>query len=116
MGPFPFSVSSIMPAKKAQKKKTQLKFAIDCTHPVEDGIMDVANFEQFLHEKIKVNKKTNNLGNDVTIERLKNKVTVISEISFSKKYLKKNKLRDWLRVVASNQTTYELRYFQINNE
>lgn len=34
----------------------------------------------------------------------------------TKKYLKKNKLRDWLRVVASNQATYELRYFQINNE
>ena len=22
----------------------QLKFTVDCTHPVEDGIMDVANF------------------------------------------------------------------------
>lgn len=30
--------------KKQQKKKTQLKFSVDCTHPVEDGIMDVANF------------------------------------------------------------------------
>ena len=30
--------------KKQQKKKTQLKFTVDCTHPVEDGIMDVANF------------------------------------------------------------------------
>ena len=34
----------------------------------------------------------------------------------TKKYLKKNNLRDWLRVVSSTQTTYELRYFQINNE
>ena len=34
----------------------------------------------------------------------------------TKKYLKKNNLRDWLRVVAANQTSYELRYFQINNE
>jgi large subunit ribosomal protein L22e len=34
----------------------------------------------------------------------------------TKKYLKKNNLRDWLRVVASSQTAYELRYFQINNE
>lgn len=34
----------------------------------------------------------------------------------SKKYLKKNSLRDWLRVVASNKSSYELRYFQINNE
>ena len=34
----------------------------------------------------------------------------------TKKYLKKNNLRDWLRVVASNKDSYELRYFQINNE
>merc|ERR1719469_1710408 len=33
-----------------------------------------------------------------------------------KKYLKKNNLRDWLRVVANTKTSYELRYFQINNE
>jgi large subunit ribosomal protein L22e len=31
------------------------------------------------------------------------------------KYLKKNNVRDWLRVIASNkdQTVYELRYFNI---
>ena len=34
----------------------------------------------------------------------------------TKKYLKKNSLRDWLRVVASGKDTYELRYFQINQE
>ncbi|PFX26729.1 60S ribosomal protein L22 [Stylophora pistillata] len=110
--------------KKQQKKKTQLKFTVDCTHPVEDGIMDVANFEQFLHERIKVGGKTNNFGSDVSIDRQKNKITVVSDIPFSKrylkyltkKYLKKNNLRDWLRVVSSAQATYELRYFQINNE
>ncbi len=34
----------------------------------------------------------------------------------TKKYLKKNNLRDWLRVVASAKDAYELRYFQINND
>ena len=34
----------------------------------------------------------------------------------TKKYLKKNNLRDWLRVVASDKDTYDLRYFQINQE
>ena len=33
-----------------------------------------------------------------------------------KKYLKKNNLRDWLRVVACARDAYELRYFQINND
>lgn len=80
--------------------------------------------EKYLHERIKVNGKTNNLGNVVTVERNKSKIIIAAEIPFSKrylkyltkKYLKKNNLRDWLRVVSTNKDTYELRYFQINNE
>lgn len=33
---------------KGQKKKVSLKFTIDCTHPVEDNIMDVGNFVSFM--------------------------------------------------------------------
>ncbi|XP_038273470.1 LOW QUALITY PROTEIN: 60S ribosomal protein L22-like 1 [Dermochelys coriacea] len=111
-----------MAPQKDRKSKNQLgSLALDLTHPVEDGIFDSGNFEQFLKEKVKVNGKTGNLGNVVHIERFKNKITVISEKQFSKrylkyltkKYLKKNNLRDWLRVVASDKETYELRYFQI---
>jgi len=36
--------------------------------------------------------------------------------TYIKKYLKKNNLRDWLRVVAATKDSYELRYFQINND
>uniref|UniRef100_A0A2K6NE61 Large ribosomal subunit protein eL22 n=1 Tax=Rhinopithecus roxellana TaxID=61622 RepID=A0A2K6NE61_RHIRO len=107
-------------AKGGKKKKQVLKFTLDCTHPVEDGIMDAANFEQFLQERIKVNGKAGNLGGGVvTIERSKSKITVTSEVPFSKrekwylkyltkKYLKKNNLRDWLRVVANSKESYEL--------
>uniref|UniRef100_A0A8C3CNQ3 Large ribosomal subunit protein eL22 n=1 Tax=Cairina moschata TaxID=8855 RepID=A0A8C3CNQ3_CAIMO len=81
--------------------------------------------EQFLQERIKVNGKAGNLGGGVvTIERSKSKITVTSEVPFSKrylkyltkKYLKKNNLRDWLRVVANSKESYELRYFQINQD
>ncbi|KAL3862239.1 hypothetical protein ACJMK2_008223 [Sinanodonta woodiana] len=109
---------------KGKKKKLTLRYTIDCTHPVEDGIMDAANFEKFLTERIKVNGKTNNLGSNVSLERNKSKVILTADIAFSKrylkyltkKYLKKNNLRDWLRVVANQKDSYELRYFQINNE
>ncbi|XP_071567755.1 large ribosomal subunit protein eL22 [Temnothorax nylanderi] len=109
---------------KGQKKKVSLKFTIDCTHPVEDNIMDVANFEKYLNEKIKVGGKINNFGNNVVLERNKMKLTINSDTDFSKrylkyltkKYLKKNKLRDWLRVVSKDKETYELRYFQINSQ
>lgn len=32
---------------EGQKKKQVLKFTLDCTHPVEDGIMDAANFVSY---------------------------------------------------------------------
>uniref|UniRef100_A0A3B1K7I5 Large ribosomal subunit protein eL22 n=1 Tax=Astyanax mexicanus TaxID=7994 RepID=A0A3B1K7I5_ASTMX len=109
---------------KKNKKRTSWKFTLDCTHPVEDGILDSANFETFLREKVKVNGKTGNLSGVVQIARQKNKISVTSEKQFSKrylkyltkKYLKKNNLRDWLRVVASDKESYELRYFQISQD
>ncbi|GIX93755.1 60S ribosomal protein L22 [Caerostris darwini] len=109
---------------KGKKKKPIHQHTIDLTHPVEDKIMDAADFEKFLHERIKVSGKTNNLGTSVKIERSKAKITVIADCKFTKrylkyltkKYLKKNNLRDWLRVVASGKDDYELRYFQINSE
>ena len=71
-----------------------------------------------------VGGKTNNFGKELVMERVKTKIVLTSDIPFSKrylkyltkKYLKKNNLRDWLRVVASSKDSYELRYFQINNE
>nr|XP_058161464.1 large ribosomal subunit protein eL22-like [Dasypus novemcinctus] len=99
--------------KEGKKKKQVLKFTLDCTHPVEDGIMDAANFEQFLQERIKVNGKANNLGGGVlTTERNKSKITITSEVPFSKrkyltkKYLKNN-LYDWLHIVANSKESYE---------
>ena len=105
-------------------KKSVLRFSIDCAHPVEDGIMNCGDFETYLKERVKVGGKTGNLGKDVTLAREKNRLVVTSSVPFSKrylkyltkKYLKKNNLRDWLRVVASARDAYELRYFQINNE
>merc|ERR1712071_170132 len=97
--------------KGLKKKKINLKFSIDCTHPVEDGIMNPADFEAFLRQRIEVNNKVGNLGGNVHVDLVKNKITVTTEIQFSKrylkyltkKYLKKNNLRDWLRVVANEK-------------
>ena len=52
------STAARVPVKKlgekgTKKKKQVLKFTPDCTHPVKDGIMDAANFEQFLQERIR---------------------------------------------------------------
>ncbi|XP_051156973.1 60S ribosomal protein L22-like [Leptopilina boulardi] len=109
---------------KGQKKKVSLKFSIDCTHPVEDNIMDVGSFEKYLKEKIKIDGKTGNLGKVVTVEKSKQTILVNSDVDLSKRYLKyltkrylkKNKLRDWLRVVSKDKDSYQLRYFAINSQ
>lgn len=79
-----------------------------------------------MHDRIKPVKggKAGQLGDSVKISREKTRIIITAQAPFSKryikyltkKYLKKQQLRDWLRVVATNKSTYELRYFNINDE
>merc|ERR1712217_174898 len=111
--------------KVATKSKKQLlKYTIDCQQPSDDTIITPQDLEKFFKERIKVEGKTGNLGDKVTISREKSKVHVSAEAPFSKrylkylskKYLKMQQLRDFLRVVAPSKTSYELRYFNINED
>jgi len=112
------------PTNKSKKSKAApLKFTIDCTQPVDDAIMDIASFNKYLKEKIKVEGKLDNLDN-IQIENSAKKLTVTANCQFSKRYLKyltkrylkKNSLREWLRVIADDKTSYTLKYFNINND
>ncbi|KAJ1459660.1 ribosomal protein L22e [Pelagophyceae sp. CCMP2097] len=117
-----------MPAAKTStksSKKKQVKFVIDCWQPVEDAVLDVSNFEKFLRDAIKIDGKTGNLGETITITSEKTKIVIsAAEQAFAKrylkyltkKYLKKQQLRDYLHVVATNKSTYEMKYFNINND
>ncbi|KAL8028927.1 hypothetical protein ABFX02_14G194700 [Erythranthe guttata] len=113
-------------AQKGWKKKKNMSaaYVIDCAKPVQDKIMDIASLEKFLQERIKVSGKPGALGDIVIVTRDNTKITVTANhTTFSKrylkyltkKYLKKNNVRDWLRVIASNKdrNIYELRYFNI---
>eukprot|EP00540_Astrosyne_radiata_P022175 CAMPEP_0116851674 /NCGR_PEP_ID=MMETSP0418-20121206/16863_1 /TAXON_ID=1158023 /ORGANISM="Astrosyne radiata, Strain 13vi08-1A" /LENGTH=128 /DNA_ID=CAMNT_0004483741 /DNA_START=86 /DNA_END=469 /DNA_ORIENTATION=+ len=110
---------------QVKAKKSTVKFVIDCAQPVEDKVLDVGSFEKYLHDRIKIGGKTGTLAaNNVAITRDRTKLTVASpaELKFSKRqlkylskrYLKKQQLRDYLRVVAASKSSYELRYFSIN--
>merc|ERR1711915_99331 len=114
------------PAVKEAPSNKKLKFIIDCKAPVEDGIFQMQDFESFIQERFKVHgKKGPNPA--LTVEAVKHKL-IITTIDYhfskkylkylSKKYMKKNNLRDWLRVVKPNdhKDVYELRYFNINND
>merc|ERR1711998_252036 len=119
-----FAMPKLAKAKKVVKSKKVLNFTVDCSQPVDDGIMDAASFEKFLLDRIKVGGKTGNLGDLVSVSRDKAKVIVTSDTAFSKrylkylskKYLKKQQLRDWLHVIASAKTSYELRYYNIHDQ
>jgi large subunit ribosomal protein L22e len=98
---------------------------IDCTQPVEDHVLDVASFEKYLHDHIKIKGKTQQLeGSNVVISRDRTKLTVASpsELAFSKRqlkyltkrYLKKQQLKNYLRVVASSKNSYQMRYYNIS--
>ncbi|KAL8547936.1 hypothetical protein ACS0TY_007296 [Phlomoides rotata] len=110
---------------KCRNKKGSI-FVIDCSKSIEDKIMEIASLEKFLQERIKVGGKAGALGDSVTVTRDKNKIIVTTDSAFSKrylkyltkKYLKKNVVRDWLRVIASNKdrNVYELRYFNIADQ
>jgi len=60
----------------------------------------------------------------VSIDTDQYTVRVSTNVKFSKryikyltkKYLKKHKLRDYVRVIATNKTDYELRYFSIQDD
>jgi len=87
----------------------------------------VASFEKYLQDRIKIGGKTGQLAsNNVVISRDRTKLTVASptELGFSKRqlkylskrYLKKQQLKNYLRVVAASKNSYELRYYQLSGD
>ena len=105
-------------------KKIALKFTINCKLPIEDNVIVLSDFENYLKQHIKVDGKAGNLGSSVTVAKDSSNIVVQSSIPFSKrylkylskKYLKKQDLKEYLRVVATSKNNYELRYFNIQND
>ncbi|KAF1814987.1 ribosomal protein L22e, partial [Eremomyces bilateralis CBS 781.70] len=110
-------------AKKGQK--ITKKFVINAAQPANDKIFDVSAFEKFLHDRIKVDGRTGNLGDTIQISQVgEGKIEVVAHQEFSgrylkyltKKFLKKQQLRDWLRVVSTSKGVYELRFFNVMDD
>ena len=108
---------------KKEKKKT-LKFVIDCALPLEDKVIVLSDFQKYLVGRIKVGGKVNNLGKAVAVENTKTGLTINAQEPFSKrylkyltkKYLKRHSLREFLYVIAVNKSTYQVKYFNIQQE
>ena len=113
-------------AQKGQKyaKKPSHRYVINCKDPIEDNVLVLNDFESYLTQRIKIDGKTGNLGQQVTVAKDKDSLVVEAKIAFSKrylkyltkKYLKKQDLREYLRVVATSKNQYELKFFNVNND
>merc|ERR1711862_691008 len=109
---------------KTTNKKTTVHYEIECEIPVKDGIMDPASFEKFLKEKIKVGGEAGVLGDKVTVSRNNTRIIVDAQAPFSKRYLKyltkkflkRQKLRDYIRVVSADKKSYVLKFFSISED
>ena len=117
-------MKSVKQNKGNREKKINLKFTIDCTKPVEDKVFSTTAFADYLKQRIKVNGKTGQLGSDVAVAGDGKGVTISAGVPFSKrylkyltkKYLKKHSLREFLYVAANSKTSYQIRYFNIQQE
>jgi large subunit ribosomal protein L22e len=106
--------------------KPSSKFIVDCSAPVADQIFDMAAFEKYLVDRVKVNGRTNNLTEGgVTIARDGDKLVFQStDVAVAKRYLKyltkkflkKQQLRDWLRVISTDKQTYVVKYFKVGDD
>ncbi|WVQ72899.1 hypothetical protein IAR50_002460 [Cryptococcus sp. DSM 104548] len=111
-------------SNKATAAKPAHKFYVDASVPVNDSVFDLAAFEKFLHDRIKVDGKPGQLGDVVSVQKEGAKIVLTSSIPFSKRYLKyltkkhlkKNSFENFLRVVATSKDTYSLKYFKVDQD
>jgi large subunit ribosomal protein L22e len=117
-----------VPKVKTEEKKAEQKishaFTIDCSKPVEDKVFNTSNFAEFLRARIKIGGRVGHLGESIKVTSDDKKITVKADVSFSKrylkyltkKYLKKHSLREFLYVVAASKSSYQIKYFNIQQE
>jgi large subunit ribosomal protein L22e len=103
-------------------------FHIKCRKPVDDEIFSIAEFQDFLTQRIKVDGRTGSVKEggavEIEVDGAQSIITVGSTVTFSKrylkyltkKYLKANGLRDYIRVLADTKNSYELRYYTIQDD
>lgn len=66
-----------------------VQFIINASTPASDKIFDVPAFEKFLHERIKVDGRTGNLGDTIKISQQgEGKIEILAHNDLSGRYLK----------------------------
>eukprot|EP00761_Pharyngomonas_kirbyi_P011123 gb/GECH01011147.1/.p1 GENE.gb/GECH01011147.1/~~gb/GECH01011147.1/.p1 ORF type:complete len:130 (+),score=25.86 gb/GECH01011147.1/:1-390(+) len=111
--------------KKQVIGKKPVRWTIDLSIPAQDDLINPQHFEEFLKQRIKVKGKAGNLGKHINVNLEDQNLQVnVRECEFkkrylkylTKKYLKKQGIRDLLRVVAHDKGSYTVKYFAIAQE
>ena len=117
--------ANVVVAKKVTKpvetKKTFTCF-VDCGKCLE--FVEPKKFVVFLKQTIKVNNKAGNTkevevkveGTKVVVSTSSAKLTKKYIKYLTKKFLKRNNLRDWLRIVSNKTDGFTLEFFAVDQD
>ena len=106
--------------RNAELKKPTT-FTVDLGVAYEDDLLVGKELADFLRSTWKVNGKKGNLNDQVTIAVNKDKLTISTKVQFAKryikyllkKYLKKNDILEYLKVIATEKHTYKIKYIKL---
>lgn len=74
---------------KSHRVDSRRQFIINAQQPASDKIFDTAAFEKFLQDKIKVDGRVGNLGDNIKIQQAgEGKIEIIAHNELSGRYLK----------------------------
>ena len=78
-----------IPRWSGSRRSHRNQFVINAQQPASDKIFDTAAFEKFLQDKIKVEGRVGNLGDQIVIQQAgEGKVEIIAHNELSGRYLK----------------------------
>lgn len=122
------------PAQKVTKKKEKSykKFNVDLNQAVSNTLLSLEAAAKFLQNNIKVNGLKGKLGDSVKVAQTDKKdkqkntlvISVDNNLKFSKRYikylikkfLKRENISLYLRVISTGSSTYTVKLFSRNTE
>ena len=106
-------------------RNTELKkpanYTIDLGVAYEDDLLVAKELADFLKSSLKINGKKGNLQDQVTVAVNKDKLNISTKVQFAKryikylvkKYLKKNDILEYLKVIATDKQSYRIKYIKL---
>mmetsp|Transcript_27678 Transcript_27678/g.68123 ORF Transcript_27678/g.68123 Transcript_27678/m.68123 type:complete len:128 (+) Transcript_27678:85-468(+) len=117
----------------ARGKARNSTFTVDCSAPVDRTVLVTSEFAEFLKASIKVAGKAGNLGDAVTVTSTSSAVSIQSALVkkdnasvaavskryvryLTKKYLAKEGLVEYLRVLADGPEGYKITFYNLGDD